>query len=453
VKARVPVRTSDDPSIRIAEIQRGEEASASRLERRLTEAQFLRPLSDTKPEVASAPLSGLWPDRRAMLIINSKSGPNHDSLLRVRELVEHLAHFGIHADVRVKLRKSQARKEARAAAMAGYELVIAAGGDGTVEAVARGLLRTQATLGIVPLGTYNNVATSLGIPTDVRQACALIAVGGRRRLDVGLVKARHMKKSRIFLEMSTVGLGAALGPVGQHVEKGRWQQAAEALPTALQMRATSSRLRLDGEANPHNAHTLLITISNTPRAGAGLEIAPGARVDDGLLDVTVYEDMDRGAIMAQFLPPPLMSPTDNGHDSGVRRTRARQVEIRTARPMPVAIGAKLVGVTPARFSVLAQALTVVVGNGRALLNPTSDALVAACVSAADGIRAADERGDDLAVQATTDPPRALQIMVPVLEHMRDVGPTVGSLGGPALMALAGIAVGSLLPPVFKRRRR
>src|SRR5205807_4655714 len=82
------------------------------------------------------------PPLRALLIINSKSGPKRDSLLRVRELVDLLATHGVAADVRVKLHKSQARREARAAARAGYRLVLAAGGDGTVAAVARGLVGT-----------------------------------------------------------------------------------------------------------------------------------------------------------------------------------------------------------------------------------------------------------------------------------------------------------------------
>jgi diacylglycerol kinase (ATP) len=109
--------------------------------------------------------------RRALLVINSKSGPNRDSLLRIHELVDVLAEFQIRADVHVKLRKKEARDETREAAASGnYDLVIAAGGDGTVEAVARGLQETRVPLGIIPLGTFNKVATSLGIPSDVRKS-------------------------------------------------------------------------------------------------------------------------------------------------------------------------------------------------------------------------------------------------------------------------------------------
>jgi len=201
----------------------------------------------------------------ALLIINSKSGPAHDSLLRVRELVDLLAAHGIAADVRVKLHKSQARREARAAAKAGYPLVLAAGGDGTVSAVARGLVSSQTVLGVIPLGTYNNVATSLGIPVDVEQACALIAAAPVRAVDVGEVRARGMKRSRVFLEVGAVGIAAPLVVAGQGFEKGRWESVARHLPHAIDMAPAVLGVRLDGEGAVHRAQSMLALVANTPR--------------------------------------------------------------------------------------------------------------------------------------------------------------------------------------------
>jgi hypothetical protein len=108
--------------------------------------------------------------RDALLIINAGAGPHDDAGTHVRELVEHLGAHGIRARVRIIQRAADARQHIRAAARAGRGLVIAAGGDGTVEAVARDLVKSGVTLGIIPLGTYNNVATCLGIPRDVRAA-------------------------------------------------------------------------------------------------------------------------------------------------------------------------------------------------------------------------------------------------------------------------------------------
>src|SRR5579859_1082993 len=212
-----------------AEAEHVEDAQAREIVRAQAAARILEmvPTADGAPATQKKPL-------RALLIINSKSGPAHDSLLRVAELVELLAAHHIAADVRVKLHKSQARREARAAAAAGYPLVVAAGGDGTVAAVARGLVGSQTVLGVIPLGTYNNVATSLGIPTDVAQACALIAAAPVRAVDVGEVSARGLKRSRVFLEIGAVGIAAPLTIAGQGFEKGRWGAVLKLLPHALE---------------------------------------------------------------------------------------------------------------------------------------------------------------------------------------------------------------------------
>src|SRR5215204_628870 len=267
---------------RTAKAQREEEARVQALVEGIARSRLLAPLADQSQPV---PL-----DRRALLIINSKSGKDGDSLSRVREISEILASYGIGVDVRVKLKKSIARRDARRAAKQGCQLVIAAGGDGTVAAVARGLIGTSATLGILPLGTYNNTATSLGIPTDLLEACALIAAGVERRVDVGEVRATGKRKPAVFLEMGAVGLPATLTSLGQHLEKGRWDSARETLPPALAMQPTQARLRLD-ESAAHEARTLCVLVANGPRTGAGIDAASAARMDDGLLDVHVYEDV------------------------------------------------------------------------------------------------------------------------------------------------------------------
>jgi diacylglycerol kinase (ATP) len=433
--------------------ERADESHARELERRLEEARALVPLAADKPELANAAVEKLWPTRRALLIINSRSGPNHDSILHVRDLVDVLASFGIRTDVRVKLRKSQARKEALAAAVRRrYRLVIAAGGDGTVEAVASGLVGTPATLGIIPMGTYNNVATCLGIPTDVEHACALIACGAARRIDVGVVVARRMKRPRIFLELSTVGLGAALGPLGQHLEKGRWDQAAQVLPEVMDMSPACTQVLLDDDCHGRSSNTLLVTVSNSPRAGAGLTVAPGARMDDGLLDVCVYKDMNQAGVLARFFPSPV-GPGLCDADDNVVRARARTVEIRTSRPMPVSVESKLVGVTPARFTVLTEGLSVIAGDGSALLHPVSAELVrvsafaAHSLAPASGGRDSDGAPPPLAKSSTAG---LLQRLMPAAGRALDSAASARPIVFPLLSAAVGVATASLWRPRRKR---
>jgi diacylglycerol kinase (ATP) len=352
-----------------AKVEHREDAQAREIVRAQAAARIKAILrADDQP--SAAPKAAL----PALLIINSKSGPSHDSILRTRELVDMLAGYGIAADVRVKLHKSQARREARKAAKARYPLVLAAGGDGTVAAVARGLIGTSTVLGIIPLGTYNNVATSLGIPKDAAEACALIAAAPVRAVDVAEVSARGMKRPRTFLELGAVGIAAPLAVAGQGFEKGRWDAVTRHLPQAIDMSPAILGVRLDGKGTVHRAHSLLAVVANTPRAGAGLMVAPDARVDDGLLEVRVYEEMSQPVLAAHFLA---VKAGTAAPDPRVLSARGRKVVIRSTVPLPVVVETKVVGSTPARFRVITAGLLVIAGRGDGLAYPTAHSLVTA----------------------------------------------------------------------------
>jgi hypothetical protein len=196
--------------------------------------------------------------------------------------------------------------------------------------------------------------------------------------------------------MGGVGLLAALMPVGQDVEKGRWQTASKALPVALNMTPTETVLRFDRDEARREQHTLLVEVINAPRNGPGLLVAPAARMDDALLDVQVYEGLDQAALARRFLALKLGMSTD---DSAVHRARAGRVDVQTAHALPVVADSKVVGVTPARFEILPGALLVIPGDGFGLDRPASAALVAACASQAAPLATAAvaerEPADDL----------------------------------------------------------
>jgi diacylglycerol kinase (ATP) len=418
-----------------AEVERFEDAKAREIVR-LQAAARLRTLLPPGNDRQSSPA----PSRPALLIINSKSGPARASLLHVRELVDLLAGHGIAADVRVKLRKSQARREAQAAARVGYPLVVAAGGDGTVSAVARGLVGTNTVLGIVPLGTYNNVATSLGIPTDVAQACALIAAAPVRPIDVGEVYARGMKRPRVFLEQAAVGIAAPLMMAGQDFEKGRWDGVTKHLPQAVEMAPAVLGVRLDGQRPVYRAHSLLAVVANTPRAGAGLVLAPQARLDDGLLDVRVYEEMAQPLLAAHLVA---VKAGTAANDPRIRCWHGRKLVIRSTLPLPVVVDSKVVGSTPARFRVLTGGLLVIAGSGDGLERPAAQSLVSAIKDHSDAPWSQEDVGD----ASGTGAPAA---------RRRSPGLQLARRGGPLGLALATGAAVALTPAVSRwinRRRR
>lgn len=358
---------------------------------------------------------------RALLIINPTSGPNNDSILHVKEIVARLDAHGIDVDVRVKLRKKQARKMAKRAAKKGRHLIIAAGGDGTVAPIAEGLIGTSAVLGIVPLGTYNNVATSLGVPTDLEEAIALIASGIVRPVDVGRVVATSANRPRIFLEMALVGVTAAMMPVGQQLKQGKLAGLGDILPAAMQMTPTETEIRLDKHKSHREANTLLVEIANAPRSGPGIISAPDARVDDGELDVAIYHEHTQANLAARFLALKTGLLAD---DERIERARARHIEVRSANPLPVVADAKVVGHTPARFEVLPGALLVAAGLGIGLEKKPDPADVKAALVPAPLPEEKPDRAEATAVALASPPtapsrPGPLAVAGNVIDKARD----------------------------------
>jgi hypothetical protein len=133
-------------------------------------------------------------------------------------------------------------------------------------------------------------------------------------------------------------------------------------------------IRLDGRGPAHRARTLLTVVANLPRAGACILVAPQARIDDGLFDVRVYEDMSQAALATHFVTMKENSAED---DPRIHSWRGRKLVIRSRTPMPVVADTRVVGSTPARFRVLDGALLVIAGRGDALSRPVAESLISA----------------------------------------------------------------------------
>jgi diacylglycerol kinase (ATP) len=247
------------------------------------------------------------------------------------------------------------QRKVRAAVRGGCSLVIAAGGDGTVEAVAPALVRTSAVLGIIPLGTYNNLAACLAIPTDLEEACELVASGVDTPIDVGEARAHGQRTAHVFLEQASIGLGPLLAPVGEGFQKGHWLEALRALPAALLLEPVPMRIRFDNQA--WMAETLLVTVCNAPRSAAALILAPDAKMDDGQLDLCIYDGLHQAQLASLLFE--FMSSGVKDHPL-VRRARAERVMVSspTRQRLLVAADAEVIGETPARFTVVSGGLRV-----------------------------------------------------------------------------------------------
>jgi diacylglycerol kinase (ATP) len=168
--------------------------------------------------------------KHARLIFNPTSGrDNEDNAARLAKIVSSLRAHGIEARVGLKTSGGAARQIARAAVAAGDPLVVVAGGDGTIGDVAAQLIGSNTVLAIVPTGTMNNVARSLGVPLGIDDACALIGMGTTRHIDIGRVISNGSPQAEYFMECAGVGLSAIAAMAGQAYEKRRWRLIPRAL--------------------------------------------------------------------------------------------------------------------------------------------------------------------------------------------------------------------------------
>ncbi|MDB5059075.1 MAG: diacylglycerol kinase catalytic region [Chloroflexi bacterium] len=251
--------------------------------------------------------------------------------------------------------RGHASELAQLAVDSGYELVIAAGGDGTINEVLQALSGTNVILGVIPIGTVNLWAAEAGLPARADLLMRLFHEQPVRRVDVGVAGDRR------FLLMASVGLDAAVvQAVATQLKRriGRWAYAVSLSGLAPAYRGGDVRLSLDGKVL--HVRPLMMVIGNTRRYAGRLQGTPHAIADDGLLDLValtggrVWNGLPQVAAVMTGIPALRRS---------MLQRRARSIEIDAEVPLPIQVDGDFYGVTPVRISVLPGALRVIVGPG------------------------------------------------------------------------------------------
>jgi len=233
--------------------------------------------------------------------------------------------------------------------------VIAMGGDGTLEAVMRGLVGSKVHLGIIPVGTENNIARSMGIPEDLEEACALITTGSTRKVDVGQVKPRKGKKFSFF-EMATVGFAAAIYPNATKALGGKLSGVKDAAVTLFKQETRPTMfLTLDDESKIE-VESMLVMVSNTPAFGKRLLVAPNASVQDGFMDISVYQDFSKAELVGYYA-----KVMDGGYSGNgkVQRYQARKLKVKSSPRLKVMADGVELGKGTATIKIRSGALRVI----------------------------------------------------------------------------------------------
>jgi diacylglycerol kinase (ATP) len=285
----------------------------------------------------------------SMLASNEGEGEQYEE-----HIVKALREQGIEPEVRHTTLEDPGMNLAKQAAEEGTESIIAAGGDGTIHAVATGLIGTKGKLGIIPIGTMNNIARSLQIPEDIDEACKIIAAGKTRRIDAGKIN------DQIFLEVAGIGLEAALFPAAEEIKSKGWISTLRGIMGGLSklfaFQPTRFRIAFD-ERRSRTYSAVQVSVCNTPYYGAHLRFAPDAVMDDGLLDVLIYKNFSKLEYLLHALS---IIQGRRAFEPKITQRKVKSLRISTEIAVEMHADGVSQGVTPATITVISGALNAFV---------------------------------------------------------------------------------------------
>jgi YegS/Rv2252/BmrU family lipid kinase len=289
-------------------------------------------------------------DRDVALLCNPSAGGGRAAKVLPRA-ERALRELGVRFHTELTRDLGHGRELARAAATAG-EVTVTLSGDGLVGCVVGALREVPgAVLGILPGGRGNDAARALAIPPDVEAACAVVAGGVERDLDVGDVEGRS------FVGIASLGFDSDANRIANAAPArlGRLVYVYGALRALAAWKPAVFALRLDGE--PLSCTGYSVAACNSGRYGGGMLLAPDARLDDGLLDVVLIGAHSKRAFLATL--PKVFSGAHVRHPA-VRVLRGRELHVDADRPFTVYADGDPIGETPLTIRVIAHAVRVLV---------------------------------------------------------------------------------------------
>lgn len=283
---------------------------------------------------------------RALLLVNRRSRRGQKSLA---EAVFHLQQLGLEL-VEASVENSRQLPNLIRHYQHQVDLVIIGGGDGTLNAAVEGLVDAQLPLGILPMGTANDLARTLKIPTSIPAACRIIAQGQIQQIDLGCVNGKY------FFNVASCGLSVKITQRLTYKAKRRWGILAYAtIAWQVLSKARPFRAEIRTASESIQVKTVQIAVGNGRHYGGGMTVASDAAIDDEQLDLYSLEIQHWWQIL--FLLPVLwLEPQAPSRQ--MRILHAQEIEIYTRRPLAINTDGEITTHTPAKFQVVPKVLSV-----------------------------------------------------------------------------------------------
>jgi diacylglycerol kinase (ATP) len=292
-----------------------------------------------------------------VVFVNSAAGGDRARvyLPRIQEVFES---FEIRAQFVMTNSATELESSAQNAISQGQRVLVAMGGDGTFQALANATFGADVVLGVLPIGGGNDFAAALGLPDDPVKAAKAMLDGRARTVD--LVRARTADgRTRLYAGGGGIGLDAEAARYASGAYRrlpGRLRYIASALRALADYQPLDVHIDFPGNDLPSfEARSMLAAVLNSPTYGAGLRLAPKAKVDDGWLDVILIEELSKFGVL--MLLPRLMGSGEL-RTSRVKRWRVPRVRLTTDRPCLFHGDGEILGPAPVEIEVVPEAMRV-----------------------------------------------------------------------------------------------
>ncbi len=288
---------------------------------------------------------------RAKLIFNPSSGKTVESANQLLEVVTELQKYNIVPEVYHFDDIEIIRTAVKRAKKDGTELIIASGGDGTVDAVAAEIAGSDLTLGIIPTGTANNLALNLKIARSITDAVSVLRNGTKVKVDLGTVESGGEK--RYFLELVTLGLLADIFPSTDQLRRGDFSRAGECVTTFASSTPSLVTLEPDKKETVSIA-AYSVVIANMPYIGRNFRLDRKVSFRDDRLDVFVFTALSKFSIAAYAMR--YLAGEEN--DETVKHYSVREVKISAQPDMGNAADGQIMPAGDVKIKVKPEALNV-----------------------------------------------------------------------------------------------
>lgn len=289
---------------------------------------------------------------RIRLIVNPIAGGGR-AKKNLPNLLDILKNLNFDVDVRETKNIQDGIKQAEEGVREGYEMIVAVGGDGTVNEVINGMVGSDIPLGIIPLGTVNVFAEEIGLPRDLNNACLCLKEQNKKKIDLGKAGNRY------FILCAGVGFDAYVVFDVEPQFKKIWGFMAYPLTASMKTLFNYKPCKMLIQIDDHSIKRkgYLVVIGNIKGyAGKGISVTPEALFNDGFLDVCIFKKKTRWDII-RYAIGVLFKRHIEFED--IEYFKAKTVKIETERPVLVHTDCEVIGVTPMEFCVVPNILNVI----------------------------------------------------------------------------------------------